>query len=441
MESYMKKLLFATVFASTALASSMGCNTDTLTGLHFGLGVSVLFDKYEADVDVATSVPYEKYIIGFDSAIATSGGTGANTKANVASLLTKVWNYAPALVAKGDQDFPDANTTLIAKDTSTTPNKITSIYGASRALLMKSHTFKKRTTNCGGEIKLAYFHDFGNHLMIGVDLTGVIASKNKKTVTINPSAVNYPDKLSIYTGVYDAVNGKIKKDSINVINDNAVKSGMNITINASDITNDLDVAATTTAGTAPNYTQYDIGMVAIGTSPKELVAKNPGYAIMDVSAVDTGNAEDNYNEMALMTAYYNDPEDVTKVINDNAELTFEKSVFNPRLAFIIGGTVYGWFAGLRLGMSYTTGKVYATGGQLTGQGTQSKTVSISSPLIGLHLMKQLKIAGNNDAHLYLTADWNIGDGRRSVYMNGVRNFKQSGYNISAGLTWRFKLGN
>jgi len=53
----------------------------------------------------------------------------------------------------------------------------------------------------------------------------------------------------------------------------------------------------------------------------------------------------------------------------------------------------------------------------------------------------MKIAGNNDAHLYLTADWNIGDGRRTVDINGVKSFRQTSYNISAGITWRFKLGN
>ncbi len=422
----MKKLLFATVFASTAIASSMGCNADSLTGLHFGLGVSVLFDKYEADVDVATVVApgvtgstTTGYLIESLATIEVGKSVNCtilNTSGNSATIgegSIKVFNGGDL---EGAVNLT-ATSGEVADQTVTPINSMTAY--------TKRHTFKKKTTNCGGEVKLAYFHDFGNHLMIGVDLTGIIASKNKKHITVSPDTIakytttDGPQMLSVYN-----TNGR-ELGSVDV-SDYTTPAG---TFTPSKFVTDM-VAAN--AG-AENVLEA-AGPHLVVSNMAELQRLNPGYAIIDSeSKTDINSALRTYEAGVVPGSTY----------AKNAELTFEKSVFNPRLAFIVGGTVYGWFAGLRLGMSYTTGKVYAKGVTegSNPQPMQSKTVSISSPLIGLHLMKQMKIAGNNDAHLYLTADWNIGDGRRSVYMNGVRNFKQSGYNISAGVTWRFKLGN
>ena len=388
MESYMKKLLFATVFASTALASSMGCNTDTLTGLHFGLGVSVLFDKYEADVDVATlSNDDTKAISYVDIVTAAASTSDLNTTAEVKNLAT-FWGNPTTT------DVTDGTTTIFSGTEGKALTHLNTAY-------VRRNTFKKRTTNCGGEVKLAYFHDFGNHLMVGVDLTGIIASKNKKTVKIEPTAIA------------NAVTGtglRVLYDDRSIIEDKAFTEA------GKSLINETGIGGTEKRIAANTPLRID-NLLAVK-------AANPGYTIMTEAQLN--DLQENY---ALKT---------TSGENGAGELTFEKSVFNPRLAFIVGGTIYGWFAGLRMGMSYTTGKVYATG---AGQDKMSKTVSISSPLLGLHLMKQMKIAGNNDAHLYLTADWNIGDGHRKVDINGVKSFKQTSYNISAGLTWRFKLGN
>jgi len=43
-----------------------------------------------------------------------------------------------------------------------------------------SQSLRRSGRNSGGEMKMAYFHDFGNHLMAGIDLTSAVRQKIEK---------------------------------------------------------------------------------------------------------------------------------------------------------------------------------------------------------------------------------------------------------------------
>ena len=464
------------VSATALSAYGTTCNSRNLSGLHLGLGVNVSFDKYNADVTVGRTQNNAIKRVTVDKAAAgvTNITEGAGT------LVQGLWGYngtlnedlqvnGTSVVTKGkDEVSPTyANVTLYDAETGgntyavyasegdqtkisadgiafyvenvgkdgfdplesfwqvvegeayrTQKTSFTHLYyttGADEdddvgdgskyaatfhiitdpgseattasqitvddnipATYLLNQALSRRGTSVGGELKLAYFHDFGNNLMAGIDFTGAISPKNKKHVTVgqlNINTVTNPDLTltgstngTIVTATYDTESSKYQTTA---------ESG------------------TITAGeTLTLSNKYGLEKLNPTMSISE---DNPG-----VDFIDASNAQD---------------------------VSFEKSVFNPKLAFVIGGTINGFFAGFRAGMSYTKGTVKTV--------NMSKGVSIISPFIGAHIMKQI----NDTTHMYLTADWNISNGRRSIHMNGVKNLKQNGYNISAGITWRVKSGN
>ena len=256
-----------------------------------------------------------------------------------------------------------------------------SVITSNKATYLMSQSLNRSGHNAGGEMKMAYFHDFGNHIMAGLDLTGAVLSKNKRNVHVSKFNVNdvYPELTLKSVGI------DIAKAVYN---------------------NDKQEYQTETIGANPQITSKS--QLTLSSNYEDFksaaMQANPG---MQVSI---------------------DPVEKTylDVSNGNKDVSFEKGIFNPKLAFVVGGTYNGWFAGVRAGVSYNTGKIKAP------DMTSSKSVSIASPLVGVQVMKKV----SDNTNLYMTADWNVGDLRKSVDMNGIKSFKQSSYSISAGVQWR-----
>ena len=380
----MKKILLGS--ALTALLCNANAEVDqSLTGLHVGLGINVLFDEYSADVDVAEGVFANGSTI--TAAVTTQGKPAPDDTGNAG---VKAIADAVFAAAKAGQSTVSFSATVDNGQTIASENGALTL--ANMAWLSKRTNFKRRATNVGGELKLAYFHDFGNKFMIGVDLSGTIVSKTKKHVK-NPSFAKQKDD----TLTWETTPG------IGTMTDDGTW-----TATATDSTDKITVTA---AGSYANAATAQ--------------AANPGATVLRFGA---GVADWNTD--------YDHIKNTHIFAGDKSEVAFEKDAFIPRLAFVLGGTYLGWFAGLRLGMAYMTGKVTAT----DANGSHSKSVSISSPFIGLHLMKQMNIKGINNGHVYVTADWHVGDGHRAVNINGIKSFKQNAFNLAAGLTWRCKLG-
>ena len=251
------------------------------------------------------------------------------------------------------------------------------------ATYMQQQSLIRKGTNYGWEMKLAYFHELTSNFMVGLDLTGTISSKNRKNVNISQFNINQPDLKLTGTENRDILTAKYNLETklyeTTAVADAKIINGEDLILQSTMSNDDFKSAAS---------------------------ALNPGMI------VTTDPIKNTYID----------------VTDKEKEVSFEKGIFNPRLAFVAGTSVANWFAGIRLGASYTVGKAK------TSDMSLYKNVSISSPFIGLHVMKQV----SNKLNLYLTADWNICDGFRSVDMNGIKNFKQNGYNIAAGVTWKVK---
>ena len=251
-----------------------------------------------------------------------------------------------------------------------------------KATYLMSQSLHRSGHNAGGEMKMAYFHDFGNHVMAGLDLTGAVLSKNRRDIQVSKFNVNdvYPPELTLNSAGVDIAKAVYDNDKreyqANVIGeDKVVAAGSALTLSAD-----------------------------LNSFKSEAMQANPGMQV----------TSDPINGTYI------------DVSNNDKEVSFEKGIFNPKLAFVVGGTYKGWFAGVRAGVSYNTGKIK------TPDMRSSKSVSIASPLVGVQVMKKV----SNNTNLYMTADWNVGDLRRSVDMNGIKSFKQSSYNISAGVQWK-----
>ena len=262
--------------------------------------------------------------------------------------------------------------------------KVDISYNNYNATYLMSQSLNRSGHNAGGEMKMAYFHDFGNHVMAGLDLTGAVLSKNKRNVQVSKFNVNdvYPDLtlnsagVDIAKAVYN--NNKREYQTEVTGEDKVIAGGSPLTLSA-----------------------------GINSFKSAAMQANPGMQVTSEPI----------------------PETYLDVSNGDKEVSFEKGIFNPKLAFVIGGTYNGWFAGLRAGVSYNTGKIKAP------DMTSSKSVSIASPLVGVQVMKKV----SDNTNLYMTADWNVGDLRKSVDMNGIKSFKQSSYSISAGVQWKLNL--
>ena len=253
-----------------------------------------------------------------------------------------------------------------------------SVITSDKATYLMSQSLNRSGHNAGGEMKMAYFHDFGNHVMAGLDLTGAVLSKNKRNVQVSQFNVNHehPD-LILKSGEDQIASAHYEAGSYTaaVTGDGTIKAGKSLTLSS-------------------NYEDFKA----------DAMQANPGMHVTSEPI----------------------PETYLDVSNGDKEVSFEKGIFNPKLAFVVGGTYNGWFAGVRAGVSYNTGKIKAP------DMTSSKSVSIASPLVGVQVMKKV----SDNTNLYMTADWNVGDLRKSIDMNGIKSFKQSSYNISAGVQWK-----
>lgn len=398
----MKNTLFAATALSTLLSVGAAAATQDLTGLHFGLGFVTNFDEYEAELDTLDTMSTGSSIASWTTteSLQNVPFDQANNADNVRQLMNTIMgtqataggptNFAADVqVGNVNGVFTNAASTVTARAAD-----------AYTAYLAKSRKTKRRSTNCGGEVKLAYFHSFANHLMIGIDFGCTFNSKSKKSIKF--AAAKTPD---------------------NPITGYKLEAPANTPIATLN-------TAKTAATIDPAFTAANAQIAA--NSPYVIITQFT-YANQNAYLEAAKEANADYRDLGAPSA--------TEVENylhagDKTELTFEKDIFSPRLAFVIGGTINGWFAGVRTGVSYMTGKLRGT----DGTRKVDKSVSISSPFIGVQVMKQMAVFGRNDAHMYLTADWNIGDGHRAVNVKNVKSYKQNNVNIALGVTWRWKLG-
>lgn len=243
------------------------------------------------------------------------------------------------------------------------------------ASYLLGQSLSKRKTGIGGEFKIAYFWNFDDNLIAGVDLTGVISSKNKSTVkAIRFDVTENPELL--LTGKDGRKIATASGDGIN-----------SIAVENAKIEKDEEL-------TLSNLYSYKTA--------------NPATTIV---------LDNSYQDKSI------------NVSNGSKDVVFEKGTFSPRLAVVAGITFGSWFTGVRAGVSHMTGKVK------TVDMTDYSKVAITSPFIGLHVMKQF----SDNMHMYITADLNVGEGTKNINKSGINSFKQTGYNISAGFTWRVKI--
>jgi len=251
-----------------------------------------------------------------------------------------------------------------------------SVSNANASYLL-GQSLSKRKTGIGGEFKIAYFGNFDDNLIVGIDLTGVISSKKKNIVKAIGFDINMPEnpELSL-TG----------------------KDGRKIA---------------TASGDGINSTAVENAKIE---KDEELNLSNI-YGYQTVNPATSIVLDNTYQDKSI------------NVSNGSKDVVFEKGTFSPRLAVVAGITFGSWFTGVRVGVSHMTGKVK------TADMTEHSKVAITSPFIGLHIMKQF----SDNVHMYMTADLNVGEGTKNINKSGINSFKQTGYNISAGFTWRVKI--
>lgn len=399
----MKKTLFAATALSTLLSSGVAADSHDLTGLHFGLGFVVNFDEYEAELDTLDVLKTPERQVGSWTTTGSLQAVPNNqiTPENILGLMQTIMDTQPTpggpTAFAENVDIGNVNGVFTAA-----ASTVTATANAYTAYLARSHKAKRRSTNCGGEIKLAYFHSFANHLMIGIDFGCAFNSKAKKSVKFAAAAENPGNLITRYD--FETPAGTL----VAMLNSVKTEATPSPVFNAE----------------IPQNTSYTV-------RPHFMFGSRNEYA--EASLQQNQNSDADYRKLGDLS----ETEEANYLhAGDNTELTFEKDIFSPRLAFVIGGTVKGWFAGVRTGVSYMTGKLRGT----DGTRNVSKSVSISSPFIGVQVMKQMTVFGRNDAHLYLTADWNIGDGHRAVNTKNVKSYKQNNVNIALGVTWRWKFG-
>ena len=234
-----------------------------------------------------------------------------------------------------------------------------------------------RRTGFGGELKLAYFGHLDDKLIVGIDLTGTFSSKMKKALNVSKFEVKTTNTPELeLSGAKDR---RIATSANDGTNSKAIK--------------DANIEANEELTVSNRYGYENV---------------NPGITMI-------ANPTDEQNQGI-------------DVSEKSKEVIFEKGAFNPKLAVVAGIAFGSWFAGVRTGVSHVTGNIK------TSDMVDSKKISITSPFIGIQVMKQLTY----NLNMYMTADLNVGEGSKNINEYGINNFKRQGYNVSAGLTWRIK---
>lgn len=367
-------LLAASVYAQA--------KDQNMSGLQIGAGVNIVFDKNEFfDVQVANQV---KQVTG------NNLSSDISESDEVASLVTTMWGYNET--TEGNIKIDEATT--FSGGITVLPSNCG---GGGTAYYTASKNAKIVKKAVGGELKLAYFHDFNNGIMVGIDTACVFSPKNKKSV--KPGYMNpHPDLKLIVV---------------------SANEGYTFTWNGKGGYTTTQENCTVSRGQVSIYPTNLDGFIENTTfSPGPETEKLLSYVSFD-------EKHDKYGE-----------------------ITVENRICSPRAALVVGIASDGIFAGIRGGVLHEKLKVSANGYWYTGanigstsmpdhQETKSRVMSITAPFVGLHFIKQVHV-GSNDAQLYFTADRRIGNDEKDVNIYGVKKLKRNRYSISAGITWMVK---
>ena len=280
--------------------------------------------------------------------------------------------------------------------------------GTASAYLGTPKPLKARTNRIGGELKMSYFHNLTDHLVLGVDVCGTLNQKAKKNIGIDK--FNY-----VPSGTTGGTAYKIhyKYDDDTTI-EATYKNGEFTQADGFNYSGD------TVTGFFKTVTDEDEELIyipertytieSISTAVSDVINSNPGYE--EIAEPDTSQYLQISNEQG-------------------GDVTFEKNKFNSRAAVVLGAQYKGWFAGIRGGVSYNQGKIHAK----DATGTSTEDVSFASPFVGLHLMKSINMKGLENGHIYVTADVNV-QNKQKLNMKGIKNFRQNSVNVSLGMTWQ-----
>lgn len=366
------------VSADCGCAANDPCDEEKfdLTGAWLGAGVIVDFDKYEADVhfakeykDIADQVRIAKASESGDAA--AYGEDNQPTPAQLSEILS--------FMQKGDEiekdikwgntnDFIKAKSEI--KETNDLPSPNT--YYAH-----KLANIKKSKTVAGGELKGSFYYNVENGLVVGFDLSLGLTARGKKCVDIDTKfgTEEYTPDSKVYYFDADSENG-IK----------AGQKGEELTIEtAADKLKQNTVLA-----------NYSYGKTAVENVNDYVTCESLG---------------------------------ATLVSNDTSSVEFKKDVFSPTAAFVIGGYFKGFFAGLRLGANYMTGRINNSDGE--------QKVRQVAPVLGLQLMKHIK----KGVFAYLTYDHMFGCKKIYLRNSSIKSFKRNQDRISLGLGYQFKTNH
>lgn len=347
-----------------------------MSGLQIGGGINVTFDKDEFN-DVNVANQVKQV-----SATAAQVVTGQN----VDDLVTKLWAYNKS--GQATESISVNGTDVI------TTNSVIEVEPSAYYYKTSKHA-KLNTINVGAEIKLAYFYQFNCGLMMGIDAACVFASKKNNSV-IPGKMPEYPD-----------LNLMINDDSpVKFTHNGTGYTGDDVSINIDDT---ITIQPNTKIDDSLNYTVTD------SSSPEEEL----------YSCISFDEKHDKYGD-----------------------ITVANRGCSPRCAAVLGYAHEGTFAGIRGGISYEKLNIAINGHYYEEDGetyalqhqTWNKTVSLTSPFLGLQVIKQVE-TGINDAQFYFTADWQLKTGERDIDTYGVKKIKRKRYNLSAGVTWKVKILN
>ena len=320
------------------------------------------------------------------------------------------------IITSANNDNTESQSTIYYNKHATNIKKEISNLDTNYAHMKSSKHLTSKTNRVGGEIKMSYFQNLTDHLVLGIDVSGTLNQSTKKTIDINK--LNYVNN-SIYTTPEEPAY-KVSYDDYGVLRRAVYSNGGFATTNVGTITSNAVVGFFDTIKYANGeryipkrtYTIESLSTDSGNIDITKLFEVNPGYTEL---SKEPNNASQ-YIRISTET---------------DGDVTFEKNKFNSRAAIVLGAQYKGFFAGVRGGISYNQGKVHAT----DMYGTSTEDVSFATPFVGLHLMKSVNVNDLDKAHIYLTADVNV-DNRQRLHLKGVRNFKQNSVNVSLGITWQ-----
>ena len=374
--------IYALMFSGAVYSAELIAKDQNMSGIQIGGGISVSFDKNEFNTNVANQV----------KSVSAQAGADVTSESDISPVVNGLWGYNESKNATAAIDVGTI-TGVISKDTSITVTPfcsnntdITYYTGAKQAKMNK--------VGLGVELKLAYFHDFNNGIMVGIDAACAFSPKKKHV--IRPGQMDAHPDLNV--NFKETSTDSEPKDHTFTWNGKEYEGGS------------TKIAGSTELKLSPKISGFE---ATIGQQTEDPTKYLYSYVAFD-------EKHDKYGE-----------------------ITVENKICSPRGAIVLGLTADGLFAGIRGGVSYEKLNVSVNGGYYDpGNGFQpqsgNKSLSITAPFVGIQIVKQVSV-GVNDAQFYFTADRAIGNDEKDVNVCGVKKIKRNRYNLSAGVTWKLKL--